>query len=164
MVQMSPTYLAPRRPLFGRARGVASVVLLAIAMLSTGCGVIGGSRHRHDGLQLVSASESLIVPNRRGPRQITPQSARVLPKPEFGVTPEVQAELTRFMTSDRGSVTRILEENSGRYEATKKVFEGAGVPAELLSVAAVESGFNPQAASPAGARGMWQFMKITDCP
>jgi membrane-bound lytic murein transglycosylase D len=56
---------------------------------------------------------------------------------------------------------RILDENAHRYEASKKVFEGHGVPTELLSVAAVESGFNPKAASPAGARGMWQFMKST---
>lgn len=149
-------------PFRGRVRGVAvALVLLAVATLSSGCGVIGGSHHRDAGLQLVSASESLIVPSRRGPRQLTPQSARILPKPEFGVTPEVEAELARFMTSERGSVTRVLQENAGRYEATKKVFEGAGVPTELLSVAAVESGFNPHAASPAGARGMWQFMKTT---
>lgn len=35
------------------------------------------------------------------------------------------------------------------------------VPAELLAVAFVESGFNPQALSPAGARGIWQFMPAT---
>jgi membrane-bound lytic murein transglycosylase D len=85
----------------------------------------------------------------------------VLPKPDFGVTPEVQAELDRLMTRERGTVLRILDENAHHYEATKKVFEGQGVPTELLSVAAVESGFNPRAASPAGARGMWQFMKST---
>jgi membrane-bound lytic murein transglycosylase D len=85
----------------------------------------------------------------------------VLPKPEFGVTPEVQEELDRLMTRERSTVLRILDENAHHYEATKKLFEGQGVPTELLSVAAVESGFNPRAASPAGARGMWQFMKST---
>jgi membrane-bound lytic murein transglycosylase D len=85
----------------------------------------------------------------------------VLPKPEFGVTPEVQAELNRFMTAERQTVIKVLDENSHRYKKTKEVFEGQGVPSELLSVAAVESGFNPHAHSPAGARGMWQFMKST---
>ena len=35
------------------------------------------------------------------------------------------------------------------------------VPVELLSVAYVESGFNPMALSPKGARGIWQFMPAT---
>jgi soluble lytic murein transglycosylase-like protein/Kef-type K+ transport system membrane component KefB len=35
------------------------------------------------------------------------------------------------------------------------------VPVELLAVAFVESGFNPQALSPKGARGIWQFMPGT---
>lgn len=35
------------------------------------------------------------------------------------------------------------------------------VPLALLSVAYVESGFNPMALSPKGARGMWQFMPAT---
>ena len=65
------------------------------------------------------------------------------------------------MTRERATVMRVLDENAHHYEATKKVFEGHGVPTELLSVAAVESGFNPRAASPAGAKGMWQFMKST---
>lgn len=35
------------------------------------------------------------------------------------------------------------------------------VPVELLAVAVVESGFNPQALSPKGARGIWQLMPAT---
>jgi membrane-bound lytic murein transglycosylase D len=35
------------------------------------------------------------------------------------------------------------------------------LPRELLAVAAVESGFNPSALSPAGARGLWQLMPAT---
>lgn len=35
------------------------------------------------------------------------------------------------------------------------------VPVELLAVAFVESGFNPEALSPVGARGIWQFMPAT---
>ena len=36
-----------------------------------------------------------------------------------------------------------------------------GMPVGLLSVAMIESGFNPLALSPKGARGMWQFMPAT---
>jgi hypothetical protein len=36
-----------------------------------------------------------------------------------------------------------------------------GLPTELVGVAAVESGFDPLALSPRGARGLWQFMPDT---
>ena len=137
------------------ALSVAMVVLISTA--TTGCGLLGRGRPAEPS----PANESLLKPTKRAPTQLTRQSTRVLPKPEFGVTPEVQEELDRLMTRERSTVLRILDQNAHHYEATKKVFEGQGVPTELLSVAAVESGFNPRAASPAGARGMWQFMKST---
>lgn len=40
-------------------------------------------------------------------------------------------------------------------------FVVTGVPKELLCVAMIESGFSPQAVSPANATGMWQFMQGT---
>lgn len=43
----------------------------------------------------------------------------------------------------------------------ENILEGQGVPARLLSVARVESGLNPWALSPKGARGLWQFMPGT---
>ncbi|HEX4949886.1 MAG TPA: transglycosylase SLT domain-containing protein [Blastocatellia bacterium] len=45
------------------------------------------------------------------------------------------------------SLTRILREEQ--------------LPVEVLSVALVESGFNPLALSPKGARGLWQLMPAT---
>jgi soluble lytic murein transglycosylase-like protein len=42
-----------------------------------------------------------------------------------------------------------------------RIFEEEGVPLELLVVAEVESGFNPLALSPKGARGPWQLMPAT---
>src|SRR6266571_1230560 len=46
-------------------------------------------------------------------------------------------------------------------ETLGRILEEENVPAELLSVAMVESGFNPMALSPKGARGIWQFMPAT---
>lgn len=157
---MNTPFVAPFRtlPCHRLIRTALSLVaVLLISTTTTGCGLIGRGRSA----ELAPASESLLKPTKRTPTQLTLQSTRVLPKPEFGVTPEVQAELDKLTTRERSTVLRILDENAHHYEATKKVFEGQGVPTELLSVAAVESGFNPSAASPAGARGMWQFMKST---
>lgn len=42
-----------------------------------------------------------------------------------------------------------------------QIFSEQGMPLALLSVAKVESGFNPLALSPKGARGLWQFMPAT---
>jgi membrane-bound lytic murein transglycosylase D len=43
----------------------------------------------------------------------------------------------------------------------KKIFAAEGVPAELAWIAETESMFNPDAESPAGARGLYQFMPVT---
>lgn len=135
------------------------VALFAIAVVlpSVGCGFI--SRNLGSGDLLLSPEGEIL--EGRAPHQIAVQTARVLPKPQFGVTPEVQVELDRFMNHDRKTVERVLQEHSDQFDRMGEVFEGEGVPTELLSVAAIESGLNPMAASPAGAKGLWQFMRTT---
>lgn len=136
---------------------------------SVGCGFVS-SRGLLSGVRDGNGKDESVSPaterpefalTAKGPKQLPVQSARVLPKPDFGLTPEVQRELDRYMAQDRGTVLRVLDRHSEHAEQLGKLFEDEGVPAELLSVAAVESQFNPQALSPAGARGMWQFMRST---
>ncbi len=43
----------------------------------------------------------------------------------------------------------------------KKIFRAEGIPPELVWQAEVESSFNPEARSPVGARGLYQFMPAT---
>jgi len=43
----------------------------------------------------------------------------------------------------------------------KKIFTAEGLPADLVWLVETESMFNPQAKSPAGARGLFQFMPVT---
>ncbi len=48
-----------------------------------------------------------------------------------------------------------------RPSTISSILVAQGLPANLLAVAAVESGFNPAAVSPKGAAGLWQFMPST---
>lgn len=149
-------------------RTCAALQLLVVTMVATGCGLIGTSSLRipagHAGPQTggIAADERLLFDSGiKKPKQIYVKSTPVLPRVDLGVTPEVQRELDRLMSRDRATVTDILARGANKFGPMAEVFEGAGVPTELLSVACVESGLNLKAASPAGAKGMWQFMKST---
>ncbi|WP_161629976.1 lytic transglycosylase domain-containing protein [Desulfogranum mediterraneum] len=51
---------------------------------------------------------------------------------------------------------------SGKYlQAIKTIFRGYGLPQKLAYLPHVESSFNPQAHSKAGAAGLWQFTRST---
>lgn len=66
---------------------------------------------------------------------------------DYQFAPKVPRLVVARYQTYRDTFTRILAEEN--------------VPVELLAVAFVESGFNPQALSPKGARGIWQFMPAT---
>jgi len=52
-------------------------------------------------------------------------------------------------------------ENENRFPVLASILRAHGLPPSLLGVAAVESGFDPSALSPKGARGLWQLMPET---
>ena len=52
-------------------------------------------------------------------------------------------------------------ENDLRFPTFASILREKGLPASLVSIAEVESGFNPRALSPKGARGLWQLMPTT---
>jgi len=76
--------------------------------------------------------------------------------------PEVRLYLERFQTGYRRAVVERWLSRSGRYaEMIRDVLLQAGLPEELIFTAMIESGFDPLAASRAGAKGLWQFMTAT---
>ena len=86
------------------------------------------------------------------------------PGPSYQVPdrPEVHAFLERFQTGYRRAVVEKWLTRAGRYvEMIREVLLQRGLPEELLCTAMIESGFNPLAASRAGAKGLWQFMAPT---
>jgi membrane-bound lytic murein transglycosylase D len=68
-------------------------------------------------------------------------------------------------TSDAQKVGAFLRQALARYsvyrESLARILQEENLPPELLAVALVESGLNPLALSPKGARGIWQFMPAT---
>jgi membrane-bound lytic murein transglycosylase D len=84
-----------------------------------------------------------------------------LPRPELPVTPEVQRELRRFTEKDRAFIETSVRSREKYYDDIRAVFRKEGVPEELVNVAAIESRFIPNALSPRGALGMWQFIRST---
>lgn len=74
---------------------------------------------------------------------------------------QVKAYIIYFSTERKGFTKRSLARSNRYLPMIKEVFREYGLPEDLAYLAMVESGFNPQASSPAGARGMWQFIKGT---
>ncbi len=77
------------------------------------------------------------------------------------VNDKVRLAIKYFQTKGRVVFTKWLR-RSGRYEELiKDILESKDLPAELMYVAMIESGFNPKARSYARAVGMWQFISAT---
>jgi soluble lytic murein transglycosylase-like protein len=90
-------------------------------------------------LRLVAEERAALdPPTRHGTDQVSPETSLAVAAPS-----STRARFEQY----RDSFARILEEER--------------VPVGLLGVAFVESGFNPMALSPKGARGIWQLMPAT---
>jgi hypothetical protein len=77
------------------------------------------------------------------------------------INKQVKAYLVYFSTKRKDVIQRQLDRSTRYLPMIKKIFREYGLPDDLAYLAMVESGFNPKACSPAGAKGMWQFIKGT---
>jgi len=66
-----------------------------------------------------------------------------------------------FQTTGRVSFRRWLERSTRWLPYIYNELEAARLPQDLIYVAMIESGFSPEAVSPARAVGMWQFIRPT---
>jgi membrane-bound lytic murein transglycosylase D len=73
----------------------------------------------------------------------------------------VAASIRFFQTRGRATYIGWLRRANRYRDLVLQILREEGVPGDLLYLAMIESGFNPQAYSPAKAVGMWQFMDFT---
>lgn len=73
----------------------------------------------------------------------------------------VELHFKYFVHERRGTFQRFLDRTARYLPYMRKVFKERGIPEELVYIAMAESGGNPNAISPAGAAGLWQFMPFT---
>jgi membrane-bound lytic murein transglycosylase D len=74
---------------------------------------------------------------------------------------EVEVELDELQNSYPQTFQRGLNRSTRYMPYLKEEFRKAGLPEDLAWLAMVESMFQPKVVSPAGAGGMWQFMRAT---
>jgi len=74
--------------------------------------------------------------------------------------PRVVRYLEFYKESPRGrALVAGWIKKSGRYGANiRRTLRDQGLPEDILWLSLIESGFDPNATSPAGAAGLWQFM------
>jgi len=77
------------------------------------------------------------------------------------VNSRVEGWIDYFTGKGRGHMERYLERSSRYLPRMKEIFKKSGLPADLVYLALIESGFNLRAKSRAKAVGPWQFMKAT---
>ena len=77
------------------------------------------------------------------------------------VNSQVQFFVDRFTIYRREVVSRWVNRSARYLGMVRDVMRKRGLPEELAFTAMIESGYNPDAVSHAGAKGMWQFMAPT---
>ena len=101
-------------------------------------------------------------------KPLTPQEVEALKyKPDFLVPlsdkaeEDVQLHFKFFVRRGNDFFAQYLRRSEAYLPFIQKVFAEKGLPADIAFLAIVESGFNPNAVSTAGATGIWQFMPET---
>lgn len=77
------------------------------------------------------------------------------------VNSRVEGWIDYFTGKGRTHMERYLERSSRYLPRMKDILKKSGLPADLVYLALIESGFNLRAKSRAKAVGPWQFMKAT---
>lgn len=96
--------------------------------------------------------------------QIADLKATFTPTIEFAPTNENQQvqQFVRYFQGKGRLTIEVAFTCLSKYEAMmRKTFQEEGIPQELIYTGLVESAYNPQSESSAGAMGIWQFIPAT---
>lgn len=147
------------------------VLLLATLLLfAAGCAGRGGSTQEGD--SKFHQDDEEVVDNTYVPRddgrplsETELQAFRSLGEIDRNLSQEetaiVEAHFKYFVHDHRGTLQRFADRTARYLPYMKKTFSSRGIPEEVVYLSMVESGGNPNAVSPAGAAGLWQFMPYT---
>jgi len=83
------------------------------------------------------------------------------PRPHKDLRPQVRTWIDRLTGRDRETFEGQLERFEKIRPTIERIFRENGIPEELSYLCIVESGARPDAMSPSGAGGYWQFMPDT---
>ncbi|MDR0330521.1 MAG: transglycosylase SLT domain-containing protein [Chitinispirillales bacterium] len=84
---------------------------------------------------------------------------------DYQIPPEmldrVEYYIAQYTGNKKRTVATYMERRRHYFPMIRRVFTEKNIPLDLAYVSIVESGLDPQALSPAGAKGLWQFMPTT---
>jgi soluble lytic murein transglycosylase-like protein len=110
----------------------------------------------HDAIErklAMISNQTIATPAREPSRAIAPQQAD---------TSGAIDVFARQYWNGRETELRVAMSRLHRYRpALESILDREGLPRSLVAVVLVESGAQPHALSPKGARGLWQFMPAT---
>jgi hypothetical protein len=141
----------------GVRSGGSLIWLPLVAMLVSGCFHAGPSAKQ----ALTSAAPNAGTPPSAAGQAVGPFAGTPGSDKFDRAKPAVQSRVTAFQTHLRGFFDEALS-RSGKYlPSMTDILVREGLPAELAYLPLIESGYRPQAVSPAGAAGPWQFIPET---
>ena len=157
---------------FFPARAALCLTLLILSMFVAACSPKSAKRNMAEYEPSVQDTQEemapLAVPPADDGRPLTPQELEALKySPDFLTslpeTAEAEVLLHFKFFVRRGSerFAQYLRRSEAYLPYIQKVFAEKGLPGDIAYLALVESGFNPNAVSTAGATGLWQFMPQT---
>jgi membrane-bound lytic murein transglycosylase D len=136
----------------GRLPSLRLVLLACFSFVLAGCGSVGtGSPAMWDAPKPLSAKELTIF-------EETGQLDRNL---SSDARRAVLYEYSCYLRQKRSTIAVSSQRANKFLTHTRRTFREQGVPEELVYLAIVESGYNTQARSSAGAAGAWQFIPST---
>lgn len=80
---------------------------------------------------------------------------------EVEYNPEVQKQIDNYLRPGRRETERMLGRSALYFPIFEYYLRANGLPEELKYIPLLESRLRPEAASPVGAMGLWQFMPST---